>query len=231
VSDVASLRGEGRWPEALALVDDPLARADLLNEQALFTGSADARAAAGRELDRAETLVLLGRGRLLHARFLADRREDPEELRLFERAVALARDTGDRRLLGESLFWLGLFHQVVRGDDDLALPLLEESYRLAREARDTKLMSCAVRHRGFAYDAAGRREEAWAAFQESVELRRSDGFLPGVAAGLLTLGEVAAERGRDEEARTHYAEARSLAERVGAAPFVRRIADAEEALG
>ena len=91
MSEVARLRGEGRWAEALELVDDPLARADLLNEQALFAGDTDARAAAGRELDRAEARLLLERGRVLHAAFLAEREEDPRELELFERGLALAR--------------------------------------------------------------------------------------------------------------------------------------------
>jgi tetratricopeptide (TPR) repeat protein len=231
VSDVGRLRGEGRWPDALALADDPLLRADLLNEQALFTGCAEPRAAAGRELDRAEALVLLGRGRMRHALFLTDRVEDPEEGRLFERALELARSAGDARLEGESLFWLGLFHQVVREDDASAVPLLEGSYRRAREAGDTRLQSYAVRHLGFAHDAAGRHEEAWAAFSESVDLRRADGFLPGVAAGLLTLGEVAAEHGRADDARRLLGEARSLAEQVGAAAFVARISAAEEAIG
>ena len=52
--DIAQLRGQGRWDEALELKDDPFERADLLNEQALFTGSADARVAAGRDLVRAD---------------------------------------------------------------------------------------------------------------------------------------------------------------------------------
>jgi hypothetical protein len=99
---VKELRGTGRWDEALDHVDDPLARADLLNEQALFTGSADAR---------------------------------PE------------------------------------------------------------------------------------------------GFQPGVAAALLTLGEVAAEHGRPDQARDLFTEARTLAQEVGAEPFLRRIEAALAALG
>lgn len=231
MSDAARLRGEGRWDEALALVGDPLERADLLSEQALFTGSGAARAAAARELDRAEALLLMARGRILHARFLAERVEDPEELRLFERALEVARAAGDERLEGEALFWVGLFHQVVRSEHDAAVPLLERSYDLARAAGDGKLMSYAVRHIGFAHDAAGRHDEAWEAFTESVALRREEGFQPGVAAGLLTLGEVAAERGRDDEARALLAEATELAERVGALPFLERARAAEAALG
>ena len=95
---------------------------------------------------------------------------------------------------------------------------------------DPVTMSYAVRHLAFADEDAGLHEQAWARFSESVELRRAEGFLPGVAAGLLTLGEVAAERGRPEEARALLEEARSLAEQVGAEPFLRRIEGALAAL-
>jgi tetratricopeptide (TPR) repeat protein len=228
---VTELRGKGRWDEALALVDDPLARADLLNEQALFTGSADARARAAAELDRAEALLALGRGRILHARFLAERGdEDPRELESFERALELARGLEHRELEAQALFWVGLVHQVVRGDHPTSLPYFERAYELARELGDTITMSYAVRHLAFADDAAGRQELAWARFQESAELRRADGFLPGVAAALLTLGEVAAEQGRPDQARELLTEAQGLAREVGAEPFLRRIEAALAAL-
>jgi tetratricopeptide (TPR) repeat protein len=221
---VAALRGDGRWREALALVDDPLVRADLLNEQALFTGSADARAEAVAELDRAEALLALGRGRVLHARFLVDRAaEDPAELEAFERGLAVAERLGDRGLEAQALFWVGLVHQVVRGDHVAGTPYFERSYELAHELGDTVTMSYAVRHLGFADTAAGLHERAWERFRESVELRRAAGFLPGVAAGLFTLGEVAAEQGRPDEARALLEEARGLAEQVGAEPFLRLI--------
>jgi tetratricopeptide (TPR) repeat protein len=231
-AEVARLRGEGRWDEALELVADPLARADLLNEQALFAGSADARGRAAAELDRAEALLALGRGRVLHARFLAERgEEDPAELAAFERALELAVSLDDRALEALARFWVGIVHQVVRGDHEASRPYLEASYALARELGDTVTMSYAVRHIAFADDDAGRHDEAWARFEESVELRRAEGFLPGVAAGLLTLGEVAAERGRVEEARRLLEEARAVAARVAAEPFLRRIEAALAALG
>jgi tetratricopeptide (TPR) repeat protein len=230
VPSVAELRGEGRWDEALALVDDPLARADLLNEQALFQGNAEARAQAERELDRAEALLLLGRGRVLHARFLATREEDLEELALFERALELARTRGDELLEAEARFWVGLVHQVVRGDHAASREQFLAAWAIAKEEGDTKLQSYAVRHLGFVYDADGDGERAWEAFEESVALRRRDGFLPGVAAGLLTLAEVAVERGEPERARPLLEEARELAERTGAEPFLRRIESAQAGL-
>ena len=230
--ELSALRGAGRRDDALELVADPLARADLLNEQALFTGSAAARARAVAELDSAEALLALGRGRVLHARFLAERgAEDPEELASFERALAIAELLGDRALEAQACFWVGLVHQVVRGEHEPALPFFARSYEVARDVGDAVTMSYAVRHLAFADDDAGRHAQAWARFEESVELRRVEGFLPGVAAGLLTLGEVAAEQGRPEEARRLLEEARGLAERVGAAPFLARIEAALAALG
>jgi tetratricopeptide (TPR) repeat protein len=224
VSDVERLRGEGRWEEALELAgDDPFLRADLLNECALFAGSAVAREAAARELDRAEARLHQERGRILHAAFLAERGdEDPAELEHFEASLDLARRAGDERLEGWARFWIGIVHQVVRGNSAAALPHFEAAYTVAQERGDGLLVSYAVRHLAFAWDEAGRHEEAWRGFQESVELRRAAGFLPGVAAGLLTLAEVAAERGRTDEARTLLAEARETAERCGAHAFLRR---------
>lgn len=218
-----ALRGQGRWEEALEQTEDPLARADLLNEWALFAGNEEARRRAGDELARAEVLLALGRGRMVHAEFLTARKEDPRELELFERALELARSLGDRGLEAQALFWVGLVHQVVRGDSPASLRFFQDSYDVAQELGDTLTMSYAARHLGFADLEAGRDEDAWKRFEESVALRRADGFLPGVAAGLLTLGEVAAESGRPEEARTLLLEARTLAEQVGAEPFLRRI--------
>jgi hypothetical protein len=56
-----------------------------------------------------------------------------------------------------------------------------------------------------------------------VELRRAEAFLPGVAAGLLTLAEIALEEGRADDARSLLAEAKDAADRSGAAAFGRRI--------
>ena len=111
--DTRELRGQGRWADALELTDDPFERADLLNEQALFTGSAEAREEAGRELLRAEARLLQERGRILHATFLAEREEDPEELALFCRSLELARQAGDERLESWAEFWIGIAKDLV----------------------------------------------------------------------------------------------------------------------
>lgn len=226
---VQSLRGRGRWDDALAVAgDDPLLRADILNEQALFAGSAEARAAATRELDRVESRLEAERGRVLHAKFLADRGdaegadEDPRELAHFAAALAAAERAGDPLLVGWARLWIGILHQVVRGDDATALPHFQAAYDAARATQSRLLASYAVRHLAFAWSNAGHHDEAWRGFEESVELRRAERFWPGVAAGLLTLAEIAHERGRTAEARRYLRRSIATAKRCGATAFLAR---------
>jgi tetratricopeptide (TPR) repeat protein len=221
--EVGELRGQGRWDEALELTQDPLERADILNEQALFTGSAEAREAAGQELLRVEARLAQEQGRILHATFLSEREEDPRELELFCRSLELAREAGDERLESWAEFWIGIVHQVVRDDHDRSLPHFQAAFDWAKENGDTLLRSYAIRHLGFAWYEQGRREEGRRALEESVELRRTDGFLPGVAAGLLTLAEIAGEEGRAEDARRLLEQAKEAADASGATAFGGRI--------
>jgi hypothetical protein len=191
-------------------------RAKDLYERAVFGGDATALDQADRDLDAVEAALALARGRVLHARFLADRAADPRELALFEAATEGYRRLGDRRGEAEALFWVGTFHQVVRGDQDAALPPLELSYALSTAAGDKLTMSYAVRHLAFADLAAGRRAVARERLAESVRLRREIGFRPGVAAGLVALAHVTAEEGDRERALALVDEAEVEARESGA---------------
>ncbi|GAA4567196.1 hypothetical protein [Planotetraspora kaengkrachanensis] len=118
--------------------DDRIERARTLYEQAVFGGDSSVLTNAERGLDAVEADVALARGRILHARFLNERVgvgsspvEDPAELPLFERAIELYRALGDARGEAEALFWIGCLHQVIRRDNETAVPELEQSCRLA----------------------------------------------------------------------------------------------------
>ena len=175
-------------------VDERVERSRLLYERALFEGDAGALEAADLELDGVEADLALGRGRVIHGRFLRQRsedperaREDPRELALFERAAELYRARGDVRGEAESLFWVGCCHQVVRRDNEAAVPVLWRSLELATEADDTTTMSEALRHLGIAEHAAGRLEAARLHLEESTRLRREMGAGLGVASNLVGL--------------------------------------------
>lgn len=202
---------------------DRLERSKVLYERAVFGGDADALALAEHDLDAVEADLALARGRILHARFLEQRQEDPHELELFTRAAELYRKLGDARGEGDSLFWVGAFHQVIRDDSAAALPALERAYQLAAEAGDKLTMSYAVRHLAFADMAADRTDLARERFEESVRLRREVGFMPGVAAGLLALAELTAATGDRDGASALLDEAAGIATASAARGILRWI--------
>jgi tetratricopeptide (TPR) repeat protein len=193
-----------------------LERARQLYQQAVFGGDAGALAAGDRELDAVEADLALARGRILHARYMAEKHEDPRELPMFERAAELYQRLGDARGEAEALFWVGTFYQVLWGDHAAARPLLERSRDLATQAGDTLTVSYAVRHLGFADASAGRLEAAREQLAESVRLRREIGFMPGVAAGVLALAELAQESGDRGQALALIDEAAAIAQECGA---------------
>jgi tetratricopeptide (TPR) repeat protein len=209
--------------------DDRIERARLRYERFVFGGDASELAAADRELDAVEADLALARGRVIHGRFLAQRdqhpeqlAEDPRELALFERAVELYQALGDVPGEAESLFWVGCFHQVVRRDNDAAVPVLDRSRELAAQAGDLLTMSDALRHLGIAEHVAGRADQAQERLEESARIRREIGLMPGVAANLVGLAYIAAGQGRRDEAFALADEAAAIAEASGAHAIARQ---------
>lgn len=215
--------------------DERIERARLLYERFVFGGEAGVLTAADRELDAVEADLALARGRVMHGRFLAQRdndpgqlTEDPRELVLFERAAELYRALGDVPGEAESLFWIGCFHQVVRHDNDAAVPVLDQSCELAGQAGDKLTMSDALRHLGIAEHVAGRADQARERLEESARIRREIGLMPGVAANLVGLAYIAAGQGRRDEAFTLADEAAAIAEASGAHAIARQAAEVRE---
>lgn len=210
--------------------DETLQRAKDVYERAVFAGETDRMAAAERDLDSLEAELALARGRLAHARFLGNRQEDPRERELFERAAQLYRELDNGPGEAESLFWLGTYHQVVRGDDDTAMSHLERAHELAGLAGDRLIQSYTSRHIGFAYLNAGDLEAAQDRLEESLRLRRELDAQPLVAAALLALAELAHQRGRRTDAKALLDEADATALASGANGIRRWVAAAREEL-
>jgi tetratricopeptide (TPR) repeat protein len=217
--------------------DDRIERARQLYERAVYGGDVSALATADRELDAVEADLALARGRIIHSRFLAqlDEKlerltEDPRELALFERAAELYRELGDVRGESESLFWIGCFYQVVRQDDETAVPILEQSYELSSQVGDKRTMSEALRHLAIAAHRAGRLDTARQRLEESVRLRQEIGLMAGVAANLVGLAYIAAGDGDRDEALALLKEADAIAETSGAHRITRQVEESRAQL-
>ncbi|WP_055715582.1 tetratricopeptide repeat protein [Streptomyces torulosus] len=195
---------------------DWIERAGELFEAAMFRGDTSALDRSDEVLDSVEAPLAMARGKVLHVRFLNNREENTQELVLFERAAELYERLGDASGEADALFWVGCWHQVVKGDGVAGRPYFERSYALAKSVDDRMTMSYAIRHLGFADKDAGRFDEARERLTESVTLRREIGFRPGEAAGLVALAYLAVETG-DPSAASHYLDvAQSVAESCGA---------------
>lgn len=206
--------------------EDRIENARRLYERYIFGGDAAGLPIAERDLDGVEADLTLARGRILHARFFETREKDPRELALFERAAELYQALGDLRGEGEARFWIGAYHQVVERDSDAGLPFFEAAESLAARAGDSLTRSYALRHLAYVSHMAGQVDVARERMEESTELRRRIGFLPGVAANLVGLAHIASAQGRREEALAFLDEAQSTAEASGAHGIMR---DVEEA--
>jgi tetratricopeptide (TPR) repeat protein len=214
-------------------LDGRLERSGRLYERSVMEGDASALTLADRELDHVEASLALARGRVIHGRFLAQREqdpqqacEDPQEMVLFERAAQLYQAGQDERGEAEALFWVGCCHQVVRRDNDAAVPVLRRSLELAARSGDTATMSEALRHLGIADHAAGRLDSAREQLEESSRLRREAGQLAGVASNMVGLAYIAAAQDRRDDAAAILGEAASIAEATGAAGIMRHIDEA-----
>jgi tetratricopeptide (TPR) repeat protein len=167
---------------------------------------------------RCEAAALDLQGQLRHFRTIDLPREewqtvDPgPEQELFERALAIRRQLGDRAGVAESLLHLGWAHQVLRGEPDVAIPMFREALALAEPDGDVHVRSELHRHIGFHLLVNDRRpEEALAYFETSLELWRSLGDPAHEVFGLVALARCESAAGRHGDALAHGREGLELA--------------------
>jgi tetratricopeptide (TPR) repeat protein len=199
-----------------ALPEAALRTGDFDGVEALLTEALHLAEADGDLRDQADALDQMGL--LLHFRALELPREQRRtvdsgpELELFERALAIRRQIGDAAGVPESLFHVGLVHQVLRGDWDISIPLFREALSLAEPGGDAHLRGELHRHVGFHILLRdGRPDEALPHFQTSLELWRSLDRSGWVVAGLVALARCESRAGRHGEAVAHSSEAVELA--------------------
>ena len=176
-------------------------------------GIGDRRLLAGT-LDQ---LGFLQHWKNLQWRGLGSREPDVDtELSLFEQGLAMRSEIGDNAGVAESLFHVGLVHQIFKGDWDTAQRYFEQARDLAEAAGDALLLSEALRHIGaYFWIRRGELDAALEHLRRSLELREGLSFGGWQASGLLTLGQCELAAGRTAEALAHLRDGVRLAEEIG----------------
>ncbi|AGZ45024.1 tetratricopeptide repeat protein [Actinoplanes friuliensis] len=182
-------------------------------EAAFRTGDYDQAERAFQELlsqaradgDRALEAAVLDRlGMLMHFQALEGdlQQADSEgEEALFQQALEIRRELGDPAGTAESLFGVGLVHQVLRQDWDAAMPYYWEALDLAERYGDLLLRSEVHRHVGFYYAMSDlQSDKALDHLRISHDLRAElgdDRWIPGgtVALGIAELADGLREQG------------------------------------
>jgi tetratricopeptide (TPR) repeat protein len=194
---------------------------------------AEARALAEKDGDRAAEAAAIDRlGMLMHFRQLdgdfAEADTAGEEA-LFQRALTIRREIGDLAGAADSVFGIGLVHQVFSQDWDTAMPYYWEALALAEQHAGPITRSEVHRHVGFYYLVADvQPERALFHLQRSHELRAEHGDERWVPGGTLALGEALIAAGRPDEGMDRLREAIQQARDAGFRP--ERIAWFEQTL-
>jgi tetratricopeptide (TPR) repeat protein len=137
----------------------------------------------------------------------------PEEA-LFEQALAERREIDDVEGIAESLFQLGLVHQVLRRDLETGSPYVREALALIEAVPDADPLLRSEIHRHVGFDLLLREERhevAIAHLLTSLELRRQLPEGGWVVSALIALALAQRLAGRPEEAVASSREALALA--------------------
>ena len=197
-------------------------------EAAFRTGDYEAAERTFQELltraradgDRAlEAAVLDRQAMLMHFRALDDdlgKADSEGEEALFQQALEIRRDLGDPAGTAESLFGVGLVHQVLRQDWDAAMPYYWEALDLADRHGDLLLRSEVHRHLGFYYAMSDlQSDKALEHLRVSHELRAELGDPRWIPGGTIALGIAELADGLREQGLAHVRESIAQAREAG----------------
>ena len=125
-----------------------------------------------------EWRVLIDLGKLWSSRSYGQARE------FFERALAVARQLPDPRILGNSLNWLGNWH-ANNEEPAVALALHQDAMQIYTSTREQLSIAKTYDLLGITYLLAGDFRESVAHYNHSVEIFHSLGDLPNLATSLM----------------------------------------------
>jgi predicted ATPase/class 3 adenylate cyclase/Tfp pilus assembly protein PilF len=129
-------------------------------------------------------------------------------------ALALARETRDRRCEGCVLGALGILHRE-QGRMKEALEHYERALAIHREVGNCHVEGIVLNNLGNLYGEQGRMQEALTHFEQALGIHREVGNRDAEGRVLSNIGVVHSEQGRMEEARAHYQQALAIHREVG----------------
>jgi tetratricopeptide (TPR) repeat protein len=136
------------------------------------------------------------------------------EQELFEHALAVRRELGDAEGVAESLFQLGLVHQVLRRDGETAAPYFREALDLVASEPDADPLLRSEIHRHVGFDLLlreGRHDVALEHLRTSLDLRRELDERGWTVSGLVALAMAERVAGLRDQALGHAGDALELA--------------------
>ncbi|MCA1707406.1 MAG: tetratricopeptide repeat protein, partial [Actinobacteria bacterium] len=142
------------------------------------------------------------------------RRDLDAAVEVFEESLALAREQGRADLVARNEHALGVA-LVQAGDVQAGLPLLERAVAFFRDGDDRHQLVWGLSEMAVAYHILGQRQEAWAAYRETLSLVTEARNLPGIAACLELISMLESSEGRHAEAARMAAAAAALREKTG----------------
>jgi hypothetical protein len=166
----------------------------------------------------AQAVALDQLGMVMHMRALDNLglAEPDAEQALFQKALDIRREIGDTEGTAESLFHIGLVHQVLRSDWYAALPFYREALGLAEASGDPLLRSEVHRHVGFFHAVHENRPDvALPHLQLSQQLREKLDEPGWTVSGLTALGRCELAAGMKGDAVAHLRRAVRLARKLG----------------
>ena len=147
------------------------------------------------------------------AAYLAhERGENDKAESLWNRALAMAED--DAAAAAHCL--LGLSNRLLRlGEDQRAVPLLEQALETAQRASDRILQGRILNNLGLALAAANNHDTAIHHFRQALEVREGIGYSRGVVVNHHNIGDSHFRMGDYGRAHVAFSRSRELAERMG----------------
>jgi predicted ATPase/class 3 adenylate cyclase len=142
------------------------------------------------------------------------RRDLDAAVGVFKESLALAREVDRADLVAKNEHALGVALRQA-GDVKAGLPLLERAVAFFREGDDRHQLVWGLGEVAVAYHMLGQRQEAWAAFRETLSLVTEAGNLPGIAASLELISMLESSEGRHAEAARMAAAAAALRDETG----------------